>query len=240
MTELYPGPFGLVSDAHGNPHGLRTALDLLRGRGVKTIFFLGDAVGYLPLEGEVLCLLRAAGAICIAGNHEAMLMGRLPCRADEVYRIAAARARLSAQEIDEMRAWPDQRLIADERTPDRSLLLVHGSPADPLQDYVYPDSDLRFVDDLDATGVACGQTHRPFIAERSSKIVVNCGSVGLPRDIGNSASCARVDLTQMRCEILRGRFDVGRLLDECERIEPPHPGVVAVLHRNSPAAAELT
>jgi predicted phosphodiesterase len=237
IAELYPGPFGLVSDAHGNPRGLRASLDRLSGRGAKTIFFLGDAVGYLPLERDVVRFLRDCSAICISGNHEAMLVGRLPSTADEVYRIAAARTRLSAAELDEIASWPNRRIVADQRAPGRPLMLVHGSPSNPLQAYVYPDSDISFIDDLDVAAVACGQTHRPFIARRGSKLVINCGSVGLPRDIGSSASCALLDLAALDCEILRETFDVDRLLDDCDRVEPPHPSVVAVLRRTLKADA---
>jgi predicted phosphodiesterase len=237
MIELYPGPFGLVSDAHGNPIGLQVALELLRSRGAETIFFLGDAVGYLPLEREVLRLLREADAICIAGNHEAMLLGRLPRRADHIYRIAAARARLLPAEIDQIAAWPDQRIVADQAAPERRLLLVHGSPKDPLQDYVYPDSDLSFIDSLEATAVACGQTHRPFVAQRGDKLVINTGSAGLPRDTGCSASCAMFDATTLQCDILRQRFDIEHLFDACGGIAAPHPSVIAVLRRNGDAPA---
>jgi predicted phosphodiesterase len=237
VTEVYPGPFGFVSDAHGNPLGMRVALDLLRGHGARTIFFLGDAVGYLPLEREVLRLLREVKAICISGNHEAMLLDRLPRRADHVYRIAAARARLTSAEIREMSTWPDRRIVADSAAPERLLLLVHGSPMDPLEDYVYPDSDLSFIDGLDVTAIACGQTHRPFVARRGNKLVINSGSAGLPRDVGCSASCAVMNAATLECVILRKRFDPECLLNECARIAAPHPSVIAVLRRNIDAAA---
>jgi predicted phosphodiesterase len=229
MTELHPGPFGLISDAHGNPRGLLAACNLLRTRGAKTIFFLGDAVGYLPLEREVMALLRGVGAVCISGNHEAMLLERRPCRAEDIYQLAAARRRLPAADLDEIISWPDHRVVADIRAPDRSLLLAHGQPDDPLRTYVYPTSDLSFVDDLDAAAFACGHTHRAFFARRSGKLVVNCGSVGLPRDSGGMASCALLDLPTLHCEILRTSFDVDRLLEECARVEPPHASVVTLL-----------
>jgi predicted phosphodiesterase len=231
MIELHTGPFGLISDAHGNPFGLQAACDELRERGARTIIFLGDAVGYLPLECDVIGLLRRAQAVCVRGNHEAMLLGELPCRADEVYRLEAARARLAAEDLEFIASWPDRRLIADSRAPDRTLIAVHGSPLDPLSAYVYADSDLSFVDDIDCAALACGHTHRAFVARRGTKMIVNCGSVGLPRDVGASASSALLDLAELRCEIVRRAFDAGRLLDACNRIEPPHPDVVARLSR---------
>jgi predicted phosphodiesterase len=230
-TELYPGPFGLVSDAHGNPIGLRACIDLLRRRGARTIFFLGDAVGYLPLVGNVMQMLSEIEAVCVAGNHEAMLLGLLPNHDDDIFRLNLARARLSADELSKLASWPIKRIVADRRLPRRRLLLLHGSPRDPLRAYVHPDSDMSFIDPLNVKAIACGHTHRPFIARRKMKFVVNCGSAGLPRDIGGSASCAFLDLRELNCEIHRTSFDVQRLLDDCGHIEQPHSRVVAVLRR---------
>jgi predicted phosphodiesterase len=237
MTEIHPGPFGLVSDAHGNPFGLRVAYEQLLERGARTIFFLGDAVGYLPLEGEVVEFLRKSASVCVSGNHEAMLLDRLPRRADEVYRLAAAKDRMSPANLEEIASWPDRRVVADSRAPDRRLWLAHGAPHDPLRAYVYPDSDMTFIDGLDCAAFACGHTHRAFVRRRGEKLVVNCGSAGLPRDGSGSASCALLDLAILDCEILRQPFDVDRLLDACSRVEPPHAEVVAALQRRLAANA---
>ena len=45
---------GLLSDAHGNPLGLRSCLAALRAAGAGQVYFLGEAVGYLPGEAEVI------------------------------------------------------------------------------------------------------------------------------------------------------------------------------------------
>lgn len=231
MKTLYPGPFGLVSDAHGNPRGLRAVLDELAEREVRTIFFLGDALGYLPLEAEVLTILREIDAVCVSGNHEAMLLDRLPCARDDVYHLGAVRNRLSSNDKAFVHSWPDVRLVGDLREPGHTMLMAHGSPIDPLTAYVYPDSDLAFLDDLEFDVFACGHTHRAFHARRGAKLAVNCGSAGMPRDIGGVASCAFVDLPQLHCDIIRAEFDVESLISECMRVETPHPSVLASLRR---------
>ena len=68
---------GLVSDAHGNADALEKCLDVIEREGARKTYFLGDAVGYFPEENAVLDLLRSRGAICLRGNHEAMLLGKL-------------------------------------------------------------------------------------------------------------------------------------------------------------------
>ena len=54
---------GLLSDAHGNPLGLRSCLAALRAAGAGQVYFLGDAVGYLPGEAEVIDILLAEGVV---------------------------------------------------------------------------------------------------------------------------------------------------------------------------------
>jgi len=123
---------GFVSDAHGNPAGLAGCLRAVERRGAGRIYFLGDAVGYLPEVNEVLDLLRSSAAVCIRGNHEAMLLGALPIPADRagIYRLDEARQRLHDRHRAWIETWPEHLEVALEGA---QLLLVHGSPADRLR-----------------------------------------------------------------------------------------------------------
>ncbi len=164
----------------------------------------------MPGEERVWQLLESAGALCIRGNHEEMLLGNLPLseKRDTVYRLAEAQARLSARRRSWIEQWPIQReLVVDGAR----VLLVHGSPVDPLEGYVYPDSDLTSFRSLPHDAVLMGHTHRPFIATSGAVGVVNVGSSGLPRDVGNLASCATYDTNSKQSEILRVSFDAATL-----------------------------
>jgi predicted phosphodiesterase len=197
---------GFLSDAHGNSLMLAACLRKLRDLGASSIYFLGDAVGYLPGEGEVLRLLRAEGVQCQKGNHEAMLLGELPLPSakDESYRLGAARARLSAADREYIAGWPDHRIL---EVCGRRLLLVHGSPRNYLQEYVYPDGDLSALDGLGYDAVFMGHTHYPFVARRHGTLIVNAGSCGLPRDQGGLAAFALFDADTNDCEIYRLQLD---------------------------------
>jgi predicted phosphodiesterase len=202
---------GLVSDAHGNADALEKCLDVIEREGARKTYFLGDAVGYFPEENAVLDLLRSRGAICLRGNHEAMLLGKLtiPEPRDTVYRLAEASARVQDRHRAWMQEWPDRL----ELTLDgRRVLLVHGSPANPIQGYLYPDSDLTALRTLPFELVAMGHTHRPFLARAGPVTVLNVGSSGMPRDVGNLASCALYDTATGAAEILRVAFDTSGLV----------------------------
>lgn len=197
---------GFVSDAHGNPAGLEACLRALEGEGTESVHFLGDAVGYFPEENAVLDLLRVHGVICVRGNHEAMLLGELsvPEARGPAYRLGEAAARLSPAHREWIAEWPSRREL---EVPGKRLLLVHGSPADPLGGYVYPDTDLAPLRELPFQAALMGHTHRPFIATAGLLTVVNVGSCGMPRDVGNLASCAVYDTVTGAAAILRVPFD---------------------------------
>jgi predicted phosphodiesterase len=90
--------------------------------------------------------------------------------------------------------------------------MVHGSPWDPLQGYIYPDADLSPFRALPYDFVFMGNTHRPFIKKLGKITVVNVGSCGLPRDRGDLASCAVFDAGSGRCSVHRIAFDPSAVL----------------------------
>lgn len=204
---------GFYSDAHGNPRGAEACLRVLGGMKLDRLHFMGDAVGYMPDAEAVLDLVQASGAHCIRGNHEEMLLGNLPYSAarEEIYRIAPARERLTSERRAFIESWPLRR----EETHDGvRFLLVHGSPSDPVGGYVYPDTELTGYAELPCDVVLMGQTHRPFVRTAGAVTAVNVGSCGMPRDVGNLASCAVYDTAQRKVEILRVPFDAARIVSD--------------------------
>lgn len=219
---------GFLSDAHGNPEGAERCLAVLRRAGADQIYFLGDAVGYLSGWGEVLRLLHDGEVQCLMGNHDQqVLIEGADNNEASAYRLRGAYLDGIADLLPWMASWPTRREI---RCDDYRLLLVHGSPANPLTGYVYPWSDLSSLARVDADIVAMGHTHRPFVAEVGGRTLINVGSCGLPRDVGNLASCASFDGQTGVCEILRVPFDVTRLLS---RVDPPHTEVLRCLERRA-------
>lgn len=220
-----------LSDAHGNPVGLEACLREVEASGAETLFFLGDAVGYFPEENAVLDLLRSRGAVCIRGNHEALLLGELalPPARDRIYRITEAKARLTGSHREWLSQWPSRLEVELDGV---RLLLVHGSPDEPLTGYVYADGDLSRFGGLPFDLVAMGQTHRPFTAQADGVRLLNPGSCGMPRDVGNLAACALFNTTTRDCRILRVPFDAEALLSKWEsRIDP---AAAACLRREAP------
>lgn len=217
----------LLSDIHGNLPALETCLGAVRDLGCERILCLGDTFGYFQSGVECFERLRHAGAEIMLGNHEAMLLQRIPAAAgrEPVYQLEPERARLSPQARELLETLLPYREIA---LGERRLLLVHGAPWDPLNGYVFPDTDPAALGRLPYDCIFMGHTHRPFVRTERETCVVNVGSCGLPRDIGNRACFAVYDSDAARVELIRPALDTDRVRRTYPRA---HPAVLAVLDR---------
>ncbi len=223
---------GLISDAHGNRLAFDRAVSLLLAHGAQRLYFLGDAVGYVPSVAVLDSLVLLGDRVqCVSGNHEAMLLeGQSDSARECVYQLEVVRAKLTPQQLKMISAWPTSR---NEEIDDIKVLMVHGSPVDPTYGYVYPDTDLStFAPEAD--WVFMGNTHHPFIREHAGTSYVNIGSCGMPRDDGRYGSVALFDAKARYVRILR--FDIRT---ECKQVleEFPtiHPSVRDVYERRHPA-----
>lgn len=181
----------VLSDAHGNLNGTARCLAEIAKSAPDALFFLGDAFGYGDSGEETLALLKAHGARCLMGNHEAMLLKRLPLDSikNEQYRLPVPEA-LDSEARRQIEALPT---FVSLTLDGRRLLFVHGRPDAPLDGYLYPDGDLSPLSALPYDAVFMGHTHRAFIAQAGGVLAVNPGSCGLPRQMGNQLTWAIYD-----------------------------------------------
>ena len=199
---------GVLSDIHGNYIALQQSLDFLKRSGVDEVFFLGDAVGYMPKANEVIETLRTENIKCLSGNHEAMLLGWLPTdpKSEEVYQIDKIRTSLSDSNLSFIKGLlPFREMVIGNS----KFLMVHGSPVDPLNGCVYPDTDLGNLEILSSYDfILMGHTHRPFVKRVNDSWFVNVGSCGMPRDAGDLASLAVINTEKKEPEIIRIPMDI--------------------------------
>ncbi len=206
---------GFLSDAHGNPFGLDACLERLHSEGAERIYFLGDAFGYWPHGKTVAEKLFQLGIFCIKGNHDAMVVGLLPIpeEKEDVYRLKSCFSSLptSTKELI-VEEWPVQQELNEAG---KKILLVHGRPADQLEGYLYENGLLEPPECDDFNLVVMGHTHYPFVKYEDDMLLLNVGSCGLPRDVGNMASCAIYDTKEHSAKILRVPIDTEMLLASC-------------------------
>jgi putative phosphoesterase len=175
---------GLVADVHCNIDGLRAALDLMGP--VDELVCAGDAVYQFRFSNDVVALLRERGARLILGNHERVLLGPWGER-------ARARSEVRHELVEYLAVQPYR---IETTLNGRRLVVVHGSPFDPHDEYLYPNSpNLRKLAAIDADVIVLGHTHYHMAERIGRALVVNPGSAGEARDHRNGfrLSCAVLD-----------------------------------------------
>ena len=219
----------VFSDIHGNMTFFNAFLRAIAEDRPARLIFLGDSVSYYPQGCEVIRKLREIGAVCIEGNHDSMLLGEFPIpeNHEPVYQLRRTIDAISQDELDFVRSWPD---ILRETVDGRRLTFVHGSPLNHLKGYAYEDSELALYDDAETDVVFMGHTHRPWIRRNPHTLMVNVGSIGLPRDNGNGCrpAWAIYDTLKGEAEIRRIDADPAPLLALGDQI---HESVRACLSR---------
>jgi predicted phosphodiesterase len=189
----------VISDVHGNIDALR-ALELQWGAGLDQfdrIICLGDLVDYGPDPSDVIGWVRARATDIVRGNHDHAMATGEACGSAPAYLEASIvtrdrlRATLTQDEISYLSSLPLTRTVADG---DRSWHLVHATPANPLSEYVPPDApDERWNSALDGPigqRVLVGHTHLAFVRAVGASLVVNPGSIGMPKDGNRHGSYA--------------------------------------------------
>jgi len=123
--------YGVLSDIHGNLTALQAAIDALRRERVDAWLCAGDLVGYGPQPNECIEVIAELDGLCVAGNHELILLGQLSdqrCGRLARETILWTRDVLRADCLAYLSGLP--RVVA---TP--SLVMTHGSLDDP-EEYV--------------------------------------------------------------------------------------------------------
>ena len=217
---------GILSDAHGNVEAFRLGLQILAEAHAEVIYFLGDAVGYIPDAG-VVGLLQKGNIRSIRGNHDDMLIHQVAtAEQDAIYRHRETSTALNPAERRFLETLP---LKTEFHSDGIATLFVHGSPTDPLTGYIYPDSDLSEFSEINADVVFMGHTHHPFVRRFDRKLFVNVGSCGLPRGQDLRGSVCVFDVAERRAQIIR--FDISKC---CQRILSQYslsPPVTSLLSR---------
>ena len=222
---------GFISDAHGNVGAFEQGLRLLDANACDKVYFLGDAVGYLP-DTRVVQMVFSQGLFPVLGNHEAMLLAETTPKNEAVYQLRRCRALLSDADIAEIQSWPVERHLDSETV---NLWMMHGSPNSLSFGYVYPDTDLDAFSHPPASITVMGNTHRPFWRCNSHGAwFLNPGSCGMPRDCGDLGSVAVLDTQEMLARILR--FDISESTRlALARCSPVHESVIALFDRPRPS-----
>lgn len=235
----------VLSDVHANLHALESVLADVDAAGIDTVWFLGDLVGYGPRPNECAALLQERAAICLAGNHDLVVLGKIPIVAFAGEAAAAARW---TQEVlaEETRAFLDT-LRPQAEAPGAEL--YHGSPRDPVWDYVLSvDAAIAGFELTAAPLVLVGHSHVALELSNGQEIrggqagpgttldlgavrrLLNPGSVGQPRDGDPRAAWLEIDEAAGRATFRRTEYPVERTQAEMREARLPEALAARLAH----------
>jgi len=220
----------ILSDIHGNLEALEAVLADIATQDIQKIYCLGDIIGYGPNPRD--CVDRAMEFdLCVLGNHD---QGAL--FDPEGFSSGAERAifwtRRQLESPDDSVEIRQKRWTFLCELPrqhrEESLLFVHGSARNPLNEYVFPEDvynprKLGRIFSLIPETCFQGHTHVPGVFTEDCrflsphevsgcytlngrKTMINVGSVGQPRDGNPNASYVVLE-NQQRVHFRRVPYD---------------------------------
>ena len=247
--------YGLISDIHGNMPALRVALAELRDRGIDGLLCMGDIVGYGPWPNECVAEVASQGAVCVAGNHDLMVVDRLPdFRLSEHARLILdwTRTVLDHDAVSYLAGLPLQEGVAP------GLRLAHGSLEDPKR-YIFRAEDaaqqMNLLGEVDraAETLLLGHTHKAMVYGQAKgmkrfsprqpvdlaedKHLLNPGSIGQSRERKPWARAALLDLDVAQVTFFALDYDLESCRRELIRLGLPPgachvpPSVASLAHR---------
>ena len=211
----------VISDIHSNLPALEAVINKLPK--YDELFCLGDIVGYGPQPNEVTArLLELRPSVTLIGNHDyAVVSGDVRgFSANAATAVEWTREKLDRVSRDYLAALKPSARVEREGC---TFALFHGSPLDPLNEYVFPGlpatAGRRLMQIASARIVLLGHTHMPMLYRFEDCVLANPGSVGQPRDGDCRASFALLTISQgdVRFEVQRVEYDIGPVADRILR-----------------------
>lgn len=229
----------VLSDIHSNSVALKAVLQ--DAGNFDQVWCLGDIVGYGPEPNECIDQLRALNPICLAGNHDLAVVGKLGLWDFNPDAQSAVFLNRHLLTLDN-RAWLET-LTPTLELPDQDVTLVHGSPADPIWEYVFTPPVARGCFEKFSTRFCFnGHTHVPLyfrkpeyeqgimsdmlranapISLAVDRWMINPGGVGQPRDDDPRAAYALIDWDAKTITERRIQYDVALMQKKMKQAQLP-------------------
>jgi predicted phosphodiesterase len=218
----------IVSDIHSNYTALETVLAVAGS--FDQLWNLGDTIGYGPRPNECVMAMRAYAQVMIGGNHDLACLGKVDL-SDFNPDARTANIWNGEQLDDDNRAFLDA--LPPSREVDDRFLVAHGSPREPVWEYLLsqPQAEENFL--LFENQVCLiGHSHVPLIfrkhpdatidgpaladadllleLEHGYRYFVNPGSVGQPRNQDPRAHYAILDTDAGTVLFKRVEYDIAQ------------------------------
>ena len=215
----------VISDIHANLTALDAVLD--HAGTFDAAWCLGDLVGYGPDPNECIQrVLTLPDLICILGNHDAAALEQID---SATFNPEARQALQWTQNILTEASLAFLKSLP-ERVDTPQVTLVHGSPRQPVWEYLLDTFNAtRCFEYFETPFCFVGHTHLPIIFQLRNdftlaqlqvpepeghlnlqpRAIINPGSVGQPRDRDPRAAYAIYDTDRQIWEYHRVAYNIG-------------------------------
>ena len=221
----------VVSDIHANLHALEAVLGSIAKDSPDAVWCLGDLVGYGPQPNPCCALVAERADVCLIGNHDLGVLGRLDL--GDFAPDAADSARWTDSVLE-----PQHRAYLESLEPQAAegeVELYHASARDPVWEYVLtPLAAFASFAETDARTLLVGHSHvalafglaqdrlETMIAPGGTELdlsgegrwILNPGAVGQPRDGDPRAAYLLLDLDGNRAAYRRVEYPIEQTQEE--------------------------
>jgi diadenosine tetraphosphatase ApaH/serine/threonine PP2A family protein phosphatase len=208
----------VISDVHSNLPALESVLADRAGLEADVTVCLGDVVGYGSEPSECIRLVRSACRLAVSGNHDAGVAGSTPLSHFNRPGAEVVEWTRGVVEADEMEWLLGLPIHADLG----GFFLCHSDPAIPdgWRYILTRGAAMNAMEARPGQASIIGHTHLPgvwssggvFSEAESGKLgtplLINCGSVGQPRDGDPRAVYLLVDSSAGTWKHVRVTYDI--------------------------------
>ena len=228
MTQNPRVRIAVISDVHANLYALEAVLAEIDRNPPDEIWCLGDTVGYGSRPNECCGIVRERCAPALVGNHDLVALGSGGVGVEDFNPEAAAASIWTREQLDD-----DSREFLSGLEPKAELdgvELFHGSPRDPVWDYVLDEvgvvesfaltkAPLVMVghSHIATAAIVKGETIEGGVAADgfsaalgAGRWLLNPGSVGQPRDGDPRAAWLEIDREAGEARFRRIAYPVAR------------------------------
>lgn len=233
----------VISDVHANYTALEAVL--AQAGQIDEAWCLGDLVGYGPDPNMVIEEIRGLPHLtCMLGNHDVAIIGRMELSAfngDARRSLTWTSNVLTADNMDFLRTLPHTTEVRGDVT------LAHGSPRDPVWEYILNTLSARLNFEYFGTPYCfVGHSHIQSVFQLDEKndrvsmtltkvgqplqlhprLILNPGSVGQPRDRDPRAAYAIYDTTTGTWQACRVEYDIAAVQERVRQAGLPEKHAV--------------
>ena len=223
---------GIISDIHSNYEAINSVLKNMKE--ADKFLCLGDIVGYGADPNCCIEKIIDLNCKCIGGNHDFAVAGKL----DINYFNYTARAAILWTSLQLKKENLNFLVNLEKKIElEENVIAVHGSPQNPLLEYILDKDTASFIfskfnfkicfvghshlagcfsfnennNQIDYINLSNGGSIEII---KNKRYIINCGSVGQPRDGNPQASYGIYDLKYKAVNIYRVSYPVNLTQDK--------------------------